>query len=167
MFAFVLMSCKKEALKTDPPNEQILQAATNVYEQVSAGQADCSEAIMGKVRLKVALDSTQSSSGAFTLNINSRTEKLYNSGGYILVYDLARISSIINLEYVKVNAACGNPAAAALLPAMSQPKISNLTPGSYPISIKVNGLNNTGVLNVSSTGTPSLVMASSNGIIVE
>ncbi len=108
MFAFVLMSCKKEALKTDPPNEQILQAATNVYEQVSAGQANCSEAIMGKVRLKVALDSTQSSSGAFTLNMNSRTEKLYNSGGYILVYDLARISSIINLEYVKENAACGN-----------------------------------------------------------
>jgi hypothetical protein len=84
-----------------------------------------------------------------------------------LVFELLRTSNNISLEYKKVNTPCGNPATGALSPATSSPQITNLSTGSYPIEIKVNGITNTGVLNVPTSGAPTLVMQTTNGITIE
>ena len=164
VLSLFFFSCTKE----QPVSSDVVEKVSNSQQAVVDGQPNCTEAISGKIRLKVAVDATGSSSTSTTVKINSKTEKLYPSGGYILVFELTRTSNNIILEYKQVNTSCGNPATAALSHTTSAPKISNLTPGSYPIEIIVNGSVNIGVLNVpASPGTPTLVIQTTNGIVIE
>jgi hypothetical protein len=169
-FSFILMvflfSCSKEKDSTDNSLE-VLQSSSNRDVQVIAGTPNCTETISGKVKLKVAADASQDNSPSKSVNISSRTEKLYPSGGYILVFELLRTNNKISIEYKQVNTACGNPATGALSPATSTPQINNLSTGSYPIEIKVNGIIHPGLLNVPSSGIPILVMQTTNEIIIE
>jgi hypothetical protein len=164
VFATLMFSCSKD----NPVNDPVIESATNAAELVKPGEPNCTESITSNVRIKVVVDSATSTSSSVSVKLRSRTEKLYPSGGYILVYDLARTSSVIKLEYKQVNTACGNPAAAAFLPATSAPKISNLSVGSYPIEIKINGVVNVGTLNIpASPGAPTLTMVTTNGLVIE
>jgi hypothetical protein len=158
-------SCTKEQPVV---TNDVIEKANNSEQAVVAGQPNCTEAITSNLRLKVVVDADKSTSTSKSLKINSKTEKLYPSGGYILVYDLTRTSNNIRLEYKQVNTSCGNPAAAAMLPATSSPQLNNLAAGSYPIEIIVNGSVNKGTLNIpSSAGSPTLVMQTTNGIVIE
>jgi hypothetical protein len=165
ILSLVFFSCTKEhPVETD----DVIEVASNSEQAVIAGQPNCSEAISGNIKIKVSVDSTQPTSPSKTIKVRSRTEKVYNSGGFILVYDLSRTTNKISLEYKHVNTPCGNPATGALSPATSSPLINNLASGSYPIEIKVNGVVNKGVLNVpGSTGSATLVMQTTNGIVIE
>jgi hypothetical protein len=166
LLSLMLMACSKK--DTPPDNSQtVIQQATNINEPVKAGETNCSEAISGKIKLKASGESS-GSGAAVSVKINSKTEKLYPSGGYILVYELKRTGSSISLNYKQVNTSCGNPAAAAMLPATSAPVIDNLVPGTYPIQIIVNGTANKGVLVVPpAPGSPALQMETTNGIVIE
>jgi hypothetical protein len=126
------------------------------------------EAISGDIQLKAMNDTSQSTSTSTAVVIKSATVKMYPSGGYILVYELTRTTSKIVLNYKQVHTSCGNPATTALSPATSSPVITNLAPGSYNIEIIANGVVNKGTLNVPvSPGSPTLLMQTSNGIIVQ
>jgi hypothetical protein len=167
--AFVLslffFSCTKEQPAV---TDDVIETASNSEQAVIAGQPNCTEAITGNLRLKLVVDAAKSTSTSTSVKINSKTEKLYPNAGYILVYDLNRTGSNIKLEYKQVNTTCGNPAAAVLAPATSSPQVNNLAAGSYPIEITVKGSVNKGVLNVpASSGTPTLVMQTTNGIVIE
>ncbi len=165
IFSFLLIACTKDEVIDE---NVVKESLSNIEEAVQIGQPNCTEAISGKLRLKLSVDSTATSSNSTTVKINSKTEKLYPSGGYILVFNLTRTSSNIRLDYKQVNTSCGNPAAAAFLPATSAPRLSNLATGSYPIEISVNGVINKGVVTVPpSPGAPSLQMQTTNGIVVE
>ncbi|HEX8332216.1 MAG TPA: hypothetical protein VF622_06315 [Segetibacter sp.] len=167
--AFILslffFSCTKEQ---PVATNDVIEKANNSEQAVIAGQPNCTEAIKGNLRLKVVVDTDKSTSTSTSVKINSKTEQLYPSGGYILVYDLTRSSNNIRLEYKQVNTSCGNPAAAAFLPATSAPQLNSLAAGSYPIEIIVKGSVNKGTLNIpASPGSPTLVMQSTNGIVIE
>jgi len=165
ILSFLLVACTKDEVTDE---NAVKESISNIEQAVQIGQPNCTEAISGKLRLKLSVDSTATSSNSTTVKINSKTEKLYPSGGYILVFNLSRTSSNIRLEYKQVNTSCGNPAAAALLPATSSQRISNLATGSYPIEISVNGVINKGVVIVPlSPEVPSLQMQTTNGIVVE
>jgi hypothetical protein len=164
IFSLLFFSCSKQPVVTD----EVIEKANNSEQVVIAGQPNCTEAINGNLRLKVVVDAANSTSTSTTVKINSKTERLYPSGGYILVYDLTRTTNNIRLEYKQVNTACGNPAAAAMLPATSSPQLNNLSAGNYIIEIVVKGIVNRGTLNVpGSSGTPTLVMQTTNGIVIE
>jgi hypothetical protein len=162
----LFVSCTKDTEQSS--NNNMIESASNAEQAVIAGQPNCTVGITGNLRLKVVVDSSKSTSTSTSVKINSRTETLYPSGGYILVYDLNRSNSNIKLEYKQVNTSCGNPAAAAFLPATSSPQVTNLAVGSYPVEIIVKGAVNKGVLNIpASPGSPTLVMQTSTNIIIE
>jgi len=165
ILSLLLIACTKDEVIDE---NVVKESLSNIEEAVQIGQPNCTEAISGKLRLKLSVDSTATSSNSTTVKINSKTEKLYPSGGYILVFDLTRTSLNIKLDYKQVNTACGNPATGALTPATSSPRISNLAAGSYAIEISVNGVINKGILIVPpSPGAPSLQLQTTNGIVVE
>lgn len=161
-----LVACKKNN-PSDNNDTEVIAAATNFNEPVKQGEANCTESITGNIRLKAVTDTPQNTNNTVNIKINSKTEKLYPSGGYILVYELTRTASLIKIEYKQVHTACGNPGAAAFLPATSAPRITNLAPGSYPIEIKTGSQVNKGVLQITGSGSPTLTMQTSNGIVVE
>jgi len=161
-----VVSCTKEDNTRDEGSATVVQSATNINDLVKPGEPNCTEAIIDRVKLKASVDASQSTATAIVVKVDSRTEKLYPSGGYILVYDLNRTTSTIRIDYKQVNTACGNPAASALLPATSSLRITNLTAGSYPVEIRVGSNVNKGTLQVSS-GSASLQMQTTNGIVIE
>ena len=166
--SFILLLFLVACTKENPTENNLIESASNSEEPVKPGQPNCAEAITSNIRLNLVVDSSKLTSTSTSVKFFSKTEKLYPSGGYILVFDLTRTGSNIKLEYKQVHTACGNPAAAALLPATSSPAINNLTVGSYPIEIIVNSSINKGVLNIpASPGSPTLVMQTTNGIIIE
>ncbi len=65
-----------------------IEIATNIDQAVQTGQPNCIEAISGKIRLKLSVDSSATSAHSTTVKINAKTDKLYPSGGYILVFDI-------------------------------------------------------------------------------
>jgi hypothetical protein len=165
-WSLLIVSCTKEDNTSDEGSATVVQSATNINDLVKPGEPNCTEAIKENVKLKASVDASQSTASAIVVKIDAKTEKLYPSGGYILVYDLIRTTSTVRIDYKQVNTACGNPAAAALLPATSALRITNLTVGSYPVEIRVGSNVNKGTLQVSS-GSASLQMQTTSGIVIE
>jgi hypothetical protein len=164
--SLLMASCTKEDNNNDESSAIVVQSATNINDPVKPGEPNCTEPISDRVKLKASVDASQSTTTAAVVKIDAKTEKLYPSGGYILVYDLNRTTSTIRIDYKQVNTACGNPAAAALLPATSTLRITNLAPGSYPVELRVGTTVNKGTLQVAS-GSATLQMQTTNGIVIE
>lgn len=164
---FLFISCDKRDKTEDLQGQNVvLQSSSNSNEPVKPGETNCIDPITGNIKIK----STAQPAGTAMADVKllSKTVKVYPSGGYILVYELTRTSSGIVVEYKKVHTSCGNPAAAALLPATSTPILNGLNAGIHNIEIRINGQVNKGSLTVHpALDSATLQMQSTNGIIIE
>jgi hypothetical protein len=164
--AFLLSSCSKADEIDESQNQNLtLQSTSNSTELVRQGEVNCVDAITSNIKIKAT---AQAAGSLANVQLGSKTEKLYPSGGYILVYELTRTPSLIVVDYKKVHTSCGNPSASALLPATSAPTINGLTAGNHNIEVRINGQVNKGSLMVHPSLTSvSLQMQTTNGIVIE